>query len=205
MSKNDNIKQLAKTVFKDYESGDIEEHFNDFIKSGADYFSFKTVYLNRPLDFRITRSECFDTICNSSLDEEDPYVMKEFRKEFRPNGIVPVRKNFSGKSQSWENEINYIPYGQIIQYPLFKYEWGQFVAGNNIDKYASIYDCSINEVETKKKIHKLRETFHQKFKQEQEKGLVSEDQDWTNIFLRKGRFPKYILSDIKSRYNDVVI
>ena len=75
--------------------------------------------------------------------------MKEFRKQFRENGIVKVIKNFDNIHQ-WENELRYTAEWQIIYYPLFRYLDGKFTSWNNLDKYCSFTDVWINEVEIKK-------------------------------------------------------
>lgn len=81
--------------------------FWDFIKSWADYFSFKSIYSWRLVDFRVTHKKCFDKITENSLQEWDDLIMKEFRKQFRENGIVKVIKSFDNIHQ-WENELRYI-------------------------------------------------------------------------------------------------
>lgn len=113
---------------------------------------------------------------------------------------MAVRKDLSGKSYSWENSIEYGEYGQIIHYPLYQYQDGRFVAGNNLDKYASFSECVINEVSTKKKLANLRRHFYEVYRSEIENGLIPQGADWTKIFIRRERFPDFLLQDLKDRY-----
>ncbi|MGP1583404.1 MAG: hypothetical protein ACTTH6_04250, partial [Candidatus Altimarinota bacterium] len=96
--------------------------------------------------------------------------MKEFRKQFRENGIVKVIKSFDNIYQ-WENELRYTAEGQIIYYPLFRYLDGKFTSGNNLDKYCPFTDVGINEVEIKKKLFALRNNFNKIFYTQKEKEL----------------------------------
>lgn len=194
------VNMIKDTVLWWYKYGDIVEDFWDFLKSWADYFSFKAYYNWRLVDFRITHKSCFDKICKNSLEEWDEYIMQEFRKQFRENGIVPWRKNFNWTEFAWENDINYSNEWQTIYYPLFTYENGHFVAGNNLDKYCSFTDGYKNEIEVKKKLFELRKKFNTIFLEQKNQELIGQDANISDIFVRKARFPQFLINDLEYRY-----
>ena len=199
IDENFNIESVKNSVFWWYKYWDIVKDFWDFIKSWADYFSFKSIYSWRLVDFRVTHKKCFDKITENSLQEWDDLIMKEFRKQFRENGIVKVIKSFDNIHQ-WENELRYTAEWQIIYYPLFQYLDGKFTSWNNLDKYCSFTDVWINEVEIKKKLFALRNNFNKIFYTQKEKELIRWDSNISDIFVRKDRFPQYLLTDLESRY-----
>lgn len=194
------ISQLKNNILSGYAYGDIEEHFQDFLLSNSDYFSFKAYYKWRPIDYRITKKNCFDKICDSSLMSWEEYMMKEFRKQYRENGIIACRKSFNWECFSWDNEIEYTKEWQIINYPLYKYTDWKFVWWNNIDKYCSFTDVYKNETEIKKKLFQLRKTFLNRFNAAKSEGQVPKDIKISDIFIRKDRFPKYLQEDLEARY-----
>ena len=118
-----------------------------------------------------------------SLDEKwDEYTMKEFRKQFRENWIVPWRKNFNWNDFTWENNIEYTENWQIIYYPLFKYSNWNFVAWNNLDKYCSFTEWYLNEIEIKKKAIWIKKKFQYN---------ISTTKEWWNN-LRKFKYNRYL-------------
>lgn len=127
--------------------------------------------------------------------------MKEFRKQFRQNWLVPWRKNFDWKESTWENEIIFNDFWQIINYTLFKYNNWLFESWNNLDKYCSFTDTFLNEVEVKKKLFNLRQNFLKIFNKEKNKNLISENSSISDIFIRKNKFPNYLVDDLENRYN----
>ena len=62
IDENFNIESVKNSVFWWYKYWDIVKDFWDFIKSWADYFSFKSIYSWRLVDFRVTHKKCFDKI-----------------------------------------------------------------------------------------------------------------------------------------------
>lgn len=197
---NFNISDLKENLFFSY-NWNLEKDFYDFLESKADYFSFKINYKWRIIDFRLTHKNCFDKICNNSLNPSDEYIMKEFRKQFRQNWLVPWRKNFDWKESTWENEIIFNNFWQIINYPLFKYNNWLFESWNNLDKYCSFTDTFLNEVEVKKKLFNLRQNFLKIFNKEKNRNLISENSSISDIFIRKNKFPNYLIDDLENRYN----
>ena len=197
---NFDINSIKHTVLWWYNYWDITEDFLDFLESWADYFSFKATYNWRLVDFRITHKECFNKICNNSLEEWDEYIMKEFRKQFRENWIVPWRKNFNWNDYTWENDIEYTKNWQIIYYPLFRYSNWDFVAWNNLDKYCSFTEWYLSEIEIKKKLFELRKKFNTIFQQQKNSEKIWENSNITNIFVRKNRFPNFLIEDLEYRY-----
>lgn len=193
------INEIKNNVLSWYKSWDIEDDFNDFILSNADYFSFKANYKWRLVDFRITKKECFDKICKNSLTEWNEYIMKEFRKQFRENGIVK-KINWFDWTYQWENHIEYIKYGQIIHYPLFKYQNWKFTAWNNLDKYCSFSETWKNEILVKKQLFELRKNFNNVFNNQKSSGLINPNSKISDIFIRKSRFPKFLVDDLENRY-----
>ncbi len=179
---------------------DIIKDFWDFLNSWADYFSFKAYYEWRLVDFRITYQQCFDKICSHSLKEWEVYVMKEFRKQFRENGIIGCRNDFNWTNHIWNNNIEYSTEWQIIHYPLFMYKDWRFIAWNNLDKYCSFTDTYINEIDVKKKLFDLRKTFNYVFWKQKEEGLINKDANISDIFIRKSKFPKFLIEDLEYKY-----
>lgn len=196
---NFDISKISTNILSWYK-WNIESDYYDFVKSWADYFSFKTYYKDRLIDVRITKKECFDKICSSSLEAEDKYIMKEFRKQFREDGIVPWRRWFNWLDYTWVNDIDYSEHCQIIHYPLFDYISWDFVAWNNIDKYCSFTDTYKNSIDVKKQLFNLRLKFLKIFKQEKEKWNVPYHLSISDIFIRKDRLPKFMLDDLEARY-----
>lgn len=199
VDENFDINLLKDSVLSWY-SDDIEKDFSDFIKSWGDYFSFKSYYDWRLIDFRITHKECFDKICWSSLEEGDSYIMKEFRKQFRENWIIVCRKDFDWEIYSWDNAIDYSAQWQIIHYPLFTYEDWNFVAWNNLDKYCSFTEWYKNETDVKIKLFNLRKSFNNIFSQQKNWNFIEENAIISDIFIRKDRFPKFLIEDLEYRY-----
>ena len=89
---------------------------------------------------------------------------------------------------------------QIIYYPLFRYLDGKFTSWNNLDKYCPFTDVWINEVEIKKKLFALGNNFNKIVYTQKEKELIRWDSNISDIFVRKDRFPQYLLTDLESRY-----
>lgn len=89
---------------------------------------------------------------------------------------------------------------QIIYYPLFRYLDGKFTSWNNLDKYCSFTGVWINEVEIKKKLFALGNNFNKIVYTQKEKELIRWDSNISDIFVRKDRFPQYLLTDLESRY-----
>jgi len=199
INKNFNIVSIKNTVLYGYTHWDIEKDFLDFLRSRADYFSFKTYYDGRVIDFRITHKNCFDNICHNSLEYWDNYVMKEFRKQPRKHGIV-AWKNFNGDIVSWENDIHSTLEWQIIYYPLFVYNQGRFVSWNNIDKYCSFTEGYINEVIVKKQLYELRKRFNFIFNNQKDKEKINNYANISDIFIRNHCFPHFLVHDLEYRY-----
>ncbi len=126
--------------------------------------------------------------------------MKEFRKQFRENWIVPWRKNFNWSNFTWGNDIEYTENWQLIYYPLFRYSNWHFVAWNNLDKYCSFTEWYLNEIEVKKKLFELRKKFNTVFQEQINRGIIWEDANESDIFVRKSRFPNFLIEDLEYRY-----
>jgi len=193
-------KLLEERLFQTYD-WDFEKDFSDFMRIDADYFSFKCYKDDLKCDFRITKKSCFDKICSNKLTNDDPYVMKEFRKKFRLNGIIPVRKSFDWESRTRDLDINHINEGQILHYPLFKYESWKFVWWNNLDKYCSFTDAFINWIEVKKKLFELQKKFWWVFQQQKEEQIIDTASSISDIFIRKTRFPNNKTKDLEQQYD----
>lgn len=193
------IAAIADAVFCHY-VGDICRDFQDFVSSGCDYFSLKTRLDGRPIDVRITHKRCFDRVCASSLTPDDPFVMREFRKQPRANGIVPLRKSFDGRARQWNNRIEVGPLGQMIFYPLYCYDDDHFVPGNNIDKYCSFTECYLHPVPLRRQIFALQCAFLRVFREQQRTGYAPPDADIAAVFIRRERFPEYLVRELRARY-----
>ncbi|MGP1583033.1 MAG: hypothetical protein ACTTH6_02310, partial [Candidatus Altimarinota bacterium] len=64
----------------------------------------------------------------------------------------------------------------------------------------SFTDVGINGGEIKKKLFALRNNFNKIFYTQKEKELIRGDSNISDIFVRKDRFPQYLLTDLESRY-----
>ena len=127
-------------------------------------------------------------------------LWKNLKKQFRENWIVPSRKYFNWNDFTWENDIEYTENWQIIYYPLFRYSNWNFVAWNNLDKYCSFTKMIMNEIEVKKKLFELRKKLNTIFQIQKNKEIIWGDSNITNIFVRKNRFPKFLIEDLEYRY-----
>ncbi len=195
------ISQLKDNILLGYSYWDIQKDFHDFLLSWSDYFSFKSMYKWRPIDYRITKKDCFEKICQNTLKPWNEYIMKEFRKQYRENGIIACRKSFLWDHFSWNNNITYTKEGQIIHYPLYKWEQWRFVAWNNIDKYCSFTKVFKNEVEVKKQLFNLRKSFLRIYNDAKKQNNELSNLSIIDIFIRKDRFPKYLQQDLQARYD----